>query len=212
LARSACARSSGERLWCGSCHHPHATPANRQQYYRDRCLACHGTALVERHPAPRDDCIGCHMSRVASSDIAHTSVTNHQILRRPAALPEPAAPRKLAAWREPAATVAGRNLGLAYISVGQRDQSAPQLNEGYRLLTEAQKLMPGDPDILTGLGLTLLAKGKAGDAARLFEQALRHDPRSAQHHLNLAVAQDSAGERQSAIQNLQSAIDLDPSI
>ncbi|MGH2361814.1 MAG: hypothetical protein ACRDGM_14905, partial [bacterium] len=42
LAQSACARSSGSRMWCGSCHDPHQKPANPRQYFRERCLACHG--------------------------------------------------------------------------------------------------------------------------------------------------------------------------
>ncbi len=47
LALSQCARNSGGRLWCGSCHNPHETPANPVAYFRERCLNCHAATLEE---------------------------------------------------------------------------------------------------------------------------------------------------------------------
>lgn len=202
LALSRCARASGGRLWCGSCHSPHEKLAS----YRQRCLACHGQALLAKHAAPADDCTGCHMPRHPSSDIAHTSFSDHRILRRPQNAVEPA-PAQLVAWHEPPPALASRNLGLAYISVGERDQSAPLLNEGFRLLAGIEKESARDPDVLTALGLVLLRKGRTAEALRMFEQAARAEP-SARNLLNLAVAQDGAA----AIRNLERAIDLDPSL
>ena len=34
LALSACARNSGGKLWCGTCHNPHERPAQAAQYSR----------------------------------------------------------------------------------------------------------------------------------------------------------------------------------
>lgn len=202
LALSRCARESGGRMWCGSCHNPHETTAD----YRQRCLTCHGQARLSKHPAPADDCIGCHMPRHASSDVAHTSFTDHRILRRPRSANE-AAPPQLVAWHSPPPTLVRRNQGLAYISVGERDQAAPLLNEGFRLLAGLEKESARDPDVLAALGLVLLRKGRSAEALRMFEQAARAEP-SARNLLNLAVAQDSAA----AIRNLERAIDLDPSL
>ncbi len=202
LALSRCARQSSGRMWCGSCHHPHEQPVN----YRQRCLACHGQSLLVKHPAPADDCIGCHLPRHPSSDIAHTSFSDHRILRRPQIAVQPAPPQLLA-WREPPPTLARRNLGLAYISVGERDQAAPLLNEGFRLLAGLEEESARDPDVLSALGLVLLRKGRTAEALRMFEQAARAEP-SARNLLNLAVAQD----RGAAIRNLERAIDLDPSL
>jgi hypothetical protein len=203
LALSRCARESGGRMWCGSCHNPHEKPAS----YRQRCLTCHGQALLAKHAAPADDCAGCHMPRYPSSDIAHASVTDHRILRRPRNTGETAPAAKLVAWREPAAVLVRRNLGLAYISVGERDQAAPLLNEGFRLLAGIEKESARDPDVLSALGLVLLRKGRTAEALRMFEQAARVEP-SARNLLNLAVAQDGAA----SIRNLERAIDLDPSL
>ncbi len=212
LALSACAQASGSGMWCGSCHDPHQKPVDPRRYYRERCLSCHGAALLDRHPKPSEDCIGCHMPRRATSDVAHTAVTDHQIRRRPAERPfEPARP-PLVPWRDPPALLARRNLGLACISVGERDQSADLLNEGFRLLAGAQASFPKDPALLTGLGLVLLRKNVPAEAVRVFEQAVRSDPTQASHHVNLAVAQRKAGDLTGAVESLDRAIELDRSL
>ncbi|HLK18053.1 MAG TPA: hypothetical protein VKT81_03820 [Bryobacteraceae bacterium] len=54
LALSKCALKSGDRLWCGSCHDPHAIPAEPTAYFRERCLHCHGTALLKSHAKPNE--------------------------------------------------------------------------------------------------------------------------------------------------------------
>ena len=90
---SRCFTQSGGRLGCTSCHDPHKTPnpASRDQFYRDRCLTCHeskgcSTPRAERE-ARANSCIACHMPRGDSSNIAHASVTDHRIARRPGAAP-----------------------------------------------------------------------------------------------------------------------------
>ena len=46
IYRSRCFTASDGRFGCVSCHDPHATPpagaADRDRYYRERCLTCHG--------------------------------------------------------------------------------------------------------------------------------------------------------------------------
>jgi predicted CXXCH cytochrome family protein len=86
---------SGGKLLCTSCHDPHMAPeqATRTDYYRRRCLTCHAQGDCSR-PVPKgsqrdtgdsisSDCISCHMPRSLSSDVAHTAITDHRILRRP---------------------------------------------------------------------------------------------------------------------------------
>ncbi|HME00054.1 MAG TPA: hypothetical protein VKM93_22330 [Terriglobia bacterium] len=121
LALSRCARESGGKMWCGSCHDPHEQPADPKTYFRARCLACHGAALVKTHPVrsaqdrpvrsaqgrpkPNDDCIGCHMPRRPVTDGAHTVFTDHHISRRPGSAADgelPIADRRLPIEREDA--------------------------------------------------------------------------------------------------------------
>lgn len=213
LAISVCAQESGNRMWCGSCHNPHYKPTDAAQYYRERCLTCHDTALLSNnHPGPSQDCVGCHMQRRQAYDGAHTAFTDHQILRRPAVASEPVESRNLVAWRTPPSSLAQRNLGLAYISVGERDQSAYHLNEGFRLLAEVQPSFPDDPEVLTSLGLVLLRKNVPRQAAGLFARVVRLQPEHASSYLNLGVAWKAAGDTQQAVKSLEQAIELDRSL
>ena len=91
MHQSRCFQASGGRLGCISCHDPHVLPRQSQRvaWYRGRCLNCHQESscrlsLQERHEhSPADSCIECHMPRGDSANIAHTSITDHRIVRRP---------------------------------------------------------------------------------------------------------------------------------
>ena len=85
LAESQCKKKSGDAMSCTSCHNPHQSPApaERVAYYRTKCLACHAAPFAAKHHAEQPNCLTCHMPASASSDVAHTEVTDHRILRRP---------------------------------------------------------------------------------------------------------------------------------
>ncbi len=210
LARSACARKSSGKMWCGTCHDPHEKPEPPSTYYRARCLACHGEALVGRHSKPADDCTGCHMQRRSAQDGGHTAFTDHEILRRPRTGGGSAPRGRLAAWREPAGPLAKRNLGLAYLTAGRRGQSAAQMAEGLRLLEEVRDAFPQDPAVLEGLGLAHLGQGETAEAVQWLERAIRARPQYAPYHLDLALARKQAGNLPGAEAELERAIGLDP--
>ena len=213
LALSVCARSSAGKLWCGTCHNPHDKPETAAVYYRARCLGCHGEALVRRHPGPSQDCIACHMQRQPARDGGHTAFTDHRISRRPAPPARTAeSPRKLVAWCAPSDAIARRNLGLANITVGEREESAFHMDAGFRLLSDVYESSPDDPAVLTALGLVLLRKGRPVEAARLYEKALSLQPAFAPYHINVATAWNEAGETAKAISHLEKAIEMDPSL
>jgi hypothetical protein len=90
IQQSRCFIESRGSLGCTSCHNPHATPdlGDKDKFYNDRCLVCHGhdAKTCSEKPTVRklknDSCIACHMPRPASSNIAHTSVTDHSVPRK----------------------------------------------------------------------------------------------------------------------------------
>ncbi len=213
LALSTCARQSGDKMWCGACHNPHDKPGNVATYYRAKCLNCHGADLVKTHPRPSEDCVGCHMQRQTAKDGGHTAFTDHRIRRRPnLALQPPDSMRELAAWHDPAPPLAKRNLGLANITVGERDLSASHMDAGYRLLSDVYEASPKDAAVVTALGLVLLRKGRPVEAARLYEEALSLQPAYAPYHINIATAWNQAGDTAKAISHLEKAIGMDPSL
>jgi tetratricopeptide (TPR) repeat protein len=211
LRKSVCARNSHERLWCGTCHDPHNEPVETKSYYRDRCLSCHGAELVKRHPGPSEDCIGCHMPTRPAVDGGHTAFTDHRITRRPADGVEPATER-LVAWREPSEVFRKRNLALAYLAVGEGQSLAQDLESGAHLLQAVQAAFPSDPAVLTGLGVACLRNARYADAVQFFEQVVKLEPGSAAYRVNLATALMDLGDLQGAIQHLNRAIELDPSL
>jgi len=208
LALSLCAIAGGEKLWCGSCHNPHAKPAGAASWYRSRCLACHSGGLPADHDAAAADCRGCHMPRRTAWDGGHTAFTDHRITRRPGETPQSQG-EKLRAWRSPPAGYETRNLGLAYISAGERNDSVWRLNEGFRLLAGARPRLGTDPAADTALGLILLRKQAPAEAVRLFARASSAQPADSRSHLNLAVAQHAAGDTEAAIRAAQKAIELE---
>lgn len=92
---SRCYVASDGELGCISCHDPHGKPSaeERVEFYRQKCVACHepsgprdcGLAADEAsRRAAGDDCVQCHMPR-ESNQVRHTAITDHRVLRRPAA-------------------------------------------------------------------------------------------------------------------------------
>ena len=77
LATSRCRRESAGKLWCGTCHSPHAQATG----YRQTCLQCHACADPKRN---REDCVVCHMPKFESASGGHTTWTDHSIPRRAA--------------------------------------------------------------------------------------------------------------------------------
>jgi len=119
---------------------------------------------------------------------------------------------KLIAWHDPKGPLALRNLGLAYIEVGERQQSAEFMEEGARQVVQAMKSLPPDPVMLSKTGLVLLRKGEIADATEVLEYALQLDPRRGGSHVNLGNAYREAGLTDKAISEFERAIELDPSL
>jgi predicted CXXCH cytochrome family protein len=199
LAQSACKRKSGDALWCGNCHDAHSSPSSEERvnYYRQKCLACHGQALGAKHHAAQADCTSCHMPRAHSADVAHTQATDHRILKVPSmtllSLPSQAlAPRlsRFPAVRpdeapEPKATET-RDLALAWQTLAQEGVggAAPEA-EHFLRRGVAEGLE--DPALLSGLAYFELEHGGKRQARDLYERALKADPTMIDAATNLGV-------------------------
>lgn len=210
LAMSACARNSGGKLWCGTCHNPHETPAQPAAYFRERCLSCHATTLSASHAAPGRDCIGCHMPSRSAKDGGHTAFTDHRITRRPEEESTAPVGDDLVAWREPDPSVQQRNLALALVTAGMENRKPNQVIRGYKMLNRLGPGINGDAAALTVLGNVLLTGKQPAEAEREFEKALALRPNFAPYEVNLAGAMLAAGDSAGAMPHLERAVKLDP--
>jgi hypothetical protein len=209
LALSRCARSSGGKLWCGTCHDPHAPARATHADYRERCLACHAATLSAAHAAPTQDCVTCHMPRLPARDGGHTVFTDHRIARNPSIppLPETAG---LRAWREPPAAFRERNLALALATHGLENGISDEAVRGFKLLSRMEPQLSTDAAALTALGSILLTAKEAKEAEKRFARALALRPEYAPYEVNLANALLESGDRAGAIEHLNHALALDP--
>ena len=218
LRLSKCYQASGEKMWCGTCHSPHVKPQDPEAYYRSRCLECHGPDLVSRHSEPTEECVSCHMIRRPSFDSGHSAFTDHLIARYPSASSETErAADRIRAWRDSDdSQLAQRNLGLAYVRLGQRKQRADYMDEGGSLLAQLAQIDALDPDGLEALGGILLSKEAPSEvglkelAAELLERALREAPGVPGRYRTVAASEWQAGNASRAIELLNQAIELDP--
>lgn len=209
LAQSACARGSNGKLWCGTCHDPHAQTAPTSQTYNNRCQSCHQSRLAESHPGA-NNCVGCHMTRRQAQDGGHTAFTDHRIARRPATEEAAEPTEELAAWRDPEPALQARNLALAYINAGISNRSPAMIVRGYRQLTEVQKTAPDDIAVLRGLGRALLLGKQPLEALQAFGRVLKMAPDSAISQEDVGVSSLESGQLDEAAMHLERALSLDP--
>lgn len=206
LSLSECKLKSGDRMWCGSCHDPHAEPAaaDKAAYYRGKCLKCHGDAFAAKHHVDKPDCTSCHMPALPSKDVAHTEGTDHRIQRYPTAQWLPKLQLRgspLASFPEgDAGLSSSRDLALAWQILAERgvDGAAHRAEDSLR---NALKENPDDPELLTALAFDEQGHGHSKQAADLYEHALKIDPLNDNAATNLGMVEARA-------ENLRAAVEL----
>ncbi len=196
---SRCYQQSGGALGCTSCHDPHRRirETEKADYYRRRCLECHQKQpcsmpeVERRQVAAEDSCILCHMPRL-QSNIAHTALTDHRVLRRPERDDASAnAGPILASGIIPlrlfhADRVDGsrldvqRDFGVAVVNVARRVEGqvpiVPFVRKAQSLLEPFLKQWPNDPSGWDALGYALRKQGLLVEARNAYMQALKYAP------------------------------------
>jgi len=218
LSLSECKRRSGDKMWCGSCHDPHAEPAAEKKtaYYRDKCLNCHGEQFAAKHHPDKPDCTQCHMPALPSRDVAHTESTDHRILRYPNTLPLPrlqvrgteGAP--LVSFPDKNAPLATtRDFALAWETLAQKNvEGAAHRAEQY--LRKAVAERPDDPVLLAALGFAEQKHGSEKEARELYERALQIDPLASEAATDLGILEARSGNLRRAVELWQGAFKRAP--
>jgi Flp pilus assembly protein TadD len=208
LAQSACKRRAGDTMHCTTCHDPHRTPSNaeRVNYFRAKCIACHGEKFAKKHNSKNPDCTSCHMPRLASSDVAHTQATDHRILRRPGAETASAQPTLSAIALKPqlerfpaqAGPPTDRDLVLGWLALAQAGRNFANAQEE-ALLPQAANEYPRDSAILSAYAYRELVHKRTQHAKELYESALQIDPLNIDAAVNLGVLEAQSGSSTRAI-------------
>ncbi len=214
LAESRCLRASGGKLWCGSCHSPHASASENLKRVTSVCLSCHQDLFSANRHQPAAECTSCHMPKLRADNVAHAAVTDHRIPRRPQKF-DPAKTEErfsVRTWRAPAKDFDLRDKGLALVEVGQKQRDPAQIREGYDLLADDAKSRRVDSVELKAIAGVLLEFGEGKQAIRLLAEAEEIEPKSAAVAWSLGLAYEKSGDLSEAIREFKRAVSLDPSL
>ena len=221
LAQSACKQAAGDKLWCGTCHNPHAAPA----HIESRCVNCHRSRNCNRG----GDCIACHMPKSTVRDVMHAVYTDHSIPRTPRVAAPVSKHKRLVPFG--GAEASDREFGLAYAGLAGfeslairhlrkvKEKDAEVLtqlaylsggDEAVRLYEQALRLDPAQWAASANLGLAYIQKGKLKEAAERLRDAIARSPGNEAARLNLAQVYLRSGDRAAAGAALRALLQLNP--
>lgn len=230
---SRCYLGSRGALGCTSCHDPHRLPRPEEKvaFYRQRCLVCHEQRPCTLPPQERlqttaeDSCTLCHMPRL-QSNIAHTALTDHRILRKPTSERQSADPgamlssgiiplRHFHADRvENSRPDVQRDFGVAIVSMSRRVEGqvpiVPFVRKARSLLERSLQQWPNDPAGWDALGYALRKQGLLDDAERAYQKALQYAPDREQTLAELVDLALQARRVSEAIMHQKRLVQLNP--
>ena len=223
---SRCWAASNGRLGCISCHDPHVQRHGKEavDFFRSRCLTCHTTRsctaplATRQATAPSDNCILCHMPQQPSENIAHSSLTDHRILRTQSetpAVPQGGLSAPLDLIYDTKASDKGetqnlRDLALAYAQVVSQ---YPEYGEkGMQTLERAAAALPADSEVQATYGKVLLiARPRERELAiQALQRAIDAGSKSAEVRTQLARLRLRQGDVTAAVALFDESIRLDP--
>jgi cytochrome c-type biogenesis protein CcmH/NrfG len=227
---SQCYKGSQGKLGCISCHDPHLRPAAEQRvaFYRDRCQQCHAqqpcslSLEVRRRKSKEDSCIDCHMPRLQSPDIAHTALSDHRILRKPAPRQNPRPPQQplgdevpLVAFHHGYALPekeAQRDVGVAIIQLArQMKGSEPRIGRmAQQLLEKSVQTWPEDVPAWEAKSYALWMQGRAGDAFADCEKVLTLAPERELALIDAAMLADQLERAEATLDYARRAAAINP--
>ncbi len=220
--------SPGKKLGCLTCHDPHHYPGPEEklEFYRTRCLSCHNEkscaldAAERRRQSAKDNCVECHMPSMASSNIAHTAITDHRIVRSPSVARSPALQKSSGMEKYPIVPFADssdgtspenqRDLGVALIEFASKQPSVKWGQLAMPLLETSLSRWPDDVPALEAKAYALMLQGRDQDALDTFELVLHRDPNREKSLFGAALMAARMGRNERAIQFWVQAIALNP--
>lgn len=233
MRASGCYQGTAGKLGCISCHDPHKKPAeqDRVEFFRGRCLNCHEQLpctqpRVERLKlSPDDDCSQCHMPRRTSSNIDHVAVSDHRVPRRPTAMQDKPAARRVPPADEPLLRSfhdhlidkddpdAQRDLGIAlmyYSAQSQPPLRERALRESLLLLNAAVQRDPKDGRAWEAYGRVLAGFRQLPEAIEAYEKAIqvKGDYNTALNNLSRVLLM--SGQPKRAAEYAKQAVENDP--
>ena len=201
LRLSKCAVLSGDKLQCTTCHDPHRPASEIVGGRNASCGKCHGASACKRsqhggpmagHTAGPADCVSCHMVTQGTTDVPHTTATDHFIRRH---LPK----------------------ARAALNVGEEAVADADPALGVRATNDQSTLPPGEADARWATAELRLA-----DAARYepllrasierFKRALAASPDSALAHAGLGYTSALMEDWSAAVGHLERATVLAPGL
>lgn len=229
MLQAKCRTANGGKLLCTTCHDPHQkleSQAAQQQYIND-CKSCHQTQTCsetqEARDKQQDNCIHCHMPTNSNTNIAHTSLTDHRIMRKPS---QPAAsndgpqdatvlvPYFQSTLLSPAQQ--DRDLGIAL--AGFADKMPPNLpikrttlEQAKSRLQAAVQASPDDIDAWIALSTVEIGSGNPTGALEAMQSAMRASPKNEDVLAQLSFVAEVAGRLDLSIGALNDLVAINPS-
>lgn len=225
---SSCYIKSQSKLNCVSCHDPHSVPSQteRASFYRERCVACHNSGKTQcsmpeekrRRVNEEDSCFECHMPKLPTDDVAHTTLTDHRVLKLPALSrgqdKEDIAAAKLVLFDAEdyrgLESEVKRAKAIIMAKAALRSSDTYVAFQAYDLLCQLRPEYPTDTELLFQIGITGKMINRIPESIEALQTALNVDPKHEAALMELAAIADDQGEYLLAVDYATRLIAINP--